>query len=85
MNDPGDWHLDRHIPIALVITIIAQTGGAFWWASAVTNRLDGQERRLALAEQQQAETIKVMTDLRITLAAINAELMANRRSNGTAQ
>lgn len=87
-KDPA-WSVDRHIPISLMIAIIIQTGGAFWWASAVTARIDGQERRLALAEQASSETIKIMTDLRVTLAVISSQLQANqrvidRRTDGTA-
>lgn len=30
------WHLDRRIPIALILAIIGQTAGAVWWASTIS-------------------------------------------------
>lgn len=28
-----DWHLDKKVPITLVIMILFQTGGFVWWAA----------------------------------------------------
>lgn len=33
------WHLDRRIPIALILAIIGQTAGAVWWASTISGTL----------------------------------------------
>jgi hypothetical protein len=29
------WHLDKRIPIALIVTIALQTAMAVWWAAAI--------------------------------------------------
>lgn len=29
------FKLDKHIPLALILTILIQSAGAFWWASKV--------------------------------------------------
>jgi hypothetical protein len=34
------WHVGRDIPLALILTIIAQTAGAVWWASGLSSKLD---------------------------------------------
>ena len=34
------WHVGRDIPLALIITIVAQTAGAVWWASGQSSKLD---------------------------------------------
>ena len=41
-EDPagGPWHFDRRIPIALIVTLILQTGAAIWWASSVNSYID---------------------------------------------
>ncbi len=31
------WHLDKRIPIALIMTIVLQTGAAIWWAATVSS------------------------------------------------
>jgi len=38
------WHLDRKVPIALILALILQTTGAIWWASNQATRLDAVER-----------------------------------------
>lgn len=40
-SDPASagWHLDKRVPLALIITIIGQTAGAFWWASNISSRV----------------------------------------------
>lgn len=40
IEKPEPWHLDRRIPIALILAIILQTGGAVWWFSNIVHRLD---------------------------------------------
>jgi hypothetical protein len=34
------WKLDRHIPIAVIFTIIMQTGVAIWWMADLSSRLE---------------------------------------------
>lgn len=42
MREP--WHLDKRIPIALILVIILQTVGAFFWAGAASMRLSNVEK-----------------------------------------
>lgn len=46
-DDPASasWHLDKRIPIALILTLALQTGTIIWWAAGVTARLEQVERR----------------------------------------
>lgn len=53
------WHLDKKIPIALIITIILNTGSFVWWMSSLDAAVDvlkrDQERidiRLKESEQK---------------------------------
>jgi hypothetical protein len=46
------WHLDKRIPIALIVTIALQTAMAVWWAAAITTRQGYLEGRLALHDAQ---------------------------------
>lgn len=38
------WHLDKRVPIALIVTIFAQTAGIVWFAAGVYHRIETLER-----------------------------------------
>jgi cell division protein FtsB len=38
------WHLDRKVPIALILTILLQSGAAVWFAANLGNRVVVLER-----------------------------------------
>jgi hypothetical protein len=55
MGDPDrddGWHLDRKIPIAIILTILLQTAGIAWWASSLSERVNTLERRADAAAPQ---------------------------------
>lgn len=37
------WHLDRRVPLALIIAIVLQTGSFIWWAARTDARVDALE------------------------------------------
>ena len=46
MDGPADqldimrhWHLDKRVPIAMIVAIAMQSFGAVWWASGVNQRV----------------------------------------------
>lgn len=43
LNGEG-WHLDKRVPLALIVAIALQTAGALWWAAASTERLSQLEK-----------------------------------------
>lgn len=56
-KDPaaGSWHFDRRIPLALIGTILLQTGTAVWWASSVNSFIqDTKDNELAIVERVKA-------------------------------
>jgi hypothetical protein len=57
-----EWHLDKRVPVAIIFAILTQTGGALWWASSMTQRMDQIERRMdAAAQRSQAVDTIVAT------------------------
>ena len=40
------WHLDRRIPVALIVTIVLQTMAIVWWAASMNERLSSLEDRV---------------------------------------
>ena len=57
------WHLDKRVPIALIVTIIVQTvggGGAIvWWAAGMSQRVGQIERQMenAAARSQNVDNL----------------------------
>jgi hypothetical protein len=50
MNDQSasekeHWVVDKKIPVALVITLLVQTGGVIWWSSQLNSRVNMIEER----------------------------------------
>ena len=41
------WHLDKRVPIALILAIAIQSGGAIWWASSIQGRVAGNETSIS--------------------------------------
>lgn len=44
---PERWHVDKKVPIALIIALTAQTACAVWWASGINARVDSLERQVS--------------------------------------
>lgn len=48
------WSLDRRVPLALIWTILAQTGLAVWWARGQQASIELQAQRIAALEAARA-------------------------------
>lgn len=35
----GGWHLDKRVPIAIILAIFVQTAGVVWWAARLEARV----------------------------------------------
>ena len=46
------WHLDRKVPIALILTLIMQTGGIVWWGATMSARINALEEKAVVAGPQ---------------------------------
>lgn len=54
MSDPTEsWHLDKKVPVTLIVTIVLQTVCVVWWASRLSERQDQHERRIEKVETKQ--------------------------------
>jgi Tfp pilus assembly protein PilO len=52
MAAPEPWHLDRRVPLVLILTLALQTGGMVWWASALSSQVQNHDTRISRAESQ---------------------------------
>jgi len=51
----SDWHLDKRIPIALILTLLFQGATAIWWASGVSADLDRMGQDIAQLKREDRE------------------------------
>lgn len=52
MADDNQWHLDKKVPISLIMAIVMQTGGFAWWGAAQSEKVAVLKERLdAIAPQ----------------------------------
>ncbi len=63
MSDDEDrqWHLDKKVPLALIMTIIGQTVVAAWGASNLWTRVGELERQMQTAAPQFERIIRLET------------------------
>lgn len=49
-RDDDRWKLDKHIPVAVIFTIVAQGLAGVWWVSGLQHSVQDHERRLVAQE-----------------------------------
>lgn len=59
----SQWHLDKKVPIALILAIIMQTSGMVWWAASAAERLNALERKAEAVAPQAERLARVETKL----------------------
>lgn len=62
-NSDAQWHLDKKVPLALILAILLQTGGIVWWGATASERLSALERKADLAAPQDTRLTRVETKL----------------------
>lgn len=44
------WHLDRRVPVVLILGMVVQAAGFVWWASSVNSQVQDHGRRIVVME-----------------------------------
>jgi hypothetical protein len=57
------WHLDKRVPVALIVAIAVQTATAIWWASSTTIRLSEVEAKQKAIENQDSRIVRLETKM----------------------
>lgn len=78
-DDPasGGWHLDRRIPVALIITLGLQTAGVFFWMGQLSVRIDQLEAQVLRAATNSDRLTRLEVQLEqvgLTLQRIDQKL-----------
>ena len=59
----SNWHLDKKVPIAMIMAIVFQTGGMVWWAASASERINALERKAEVAAPQAERLARVETNI----------------------
>lgn len=79
-SDDRQWHLDKKVPIALIVTIVGQTVVAAWGASNLWTRVGELERQMQSAAPQFERIIRLETKVDgITGSLSEIKALINRR------
>ena len=62
------WHLDKRVPVALIISLATQAAAMVWWGSQITARVD--QHAAQIAELRLADTAQAI-DARRTSDALS--------------
>ncbi|MGB5092678.1 MAG: hypothetical protein WBN97_05145 [Parvibaculum sp.] len=79
------WHLDRRVPIAMIVAIVIQSGAGLVWAGAASERLGTLESRSIRTDEVVERTARLeeqSTAMRASLDRIEGKLdraVAGRR------
>lgn len=55
----GEWHLDKRVPIALILTIIMQTMAAIWWAATMQSRIESLDKMIVSQGAQEGRLVRL--------------------------
>ena len=78
-EDPanGPWHLDKRVPVALILALVVQTFGLGWWAASISWRVTSLERWKDDSKEVAADIAVVksqISDIKATVQRIDDKL-----------
>lgn len=79
-EDQNHWSIDKKIPLAIVLTLLAQFAFGVYWVAATSYRVAAVEEHALRTEQQTRELVKMVADIREGLAAIKGAIDATFRN-----
>ena len=79
-EQPEHWHLDKRVPIALIVAIAVQSTAAVWWAATQTARVDAVERTVLTHDQRIDALDRASAAAAVLAGRMEAELAGIRNS-----
>lgn len=79
MAGPGDrehWHLDKKVPLALILAILGQTLMGVWWAAGMAARVEQHEREIRSLAQADAHMQGEARRIAEVLSRLDERLLA---------
>lgn len=65
----GLWHLDKRVPIVIIVTILFQTMGVVWWAATTSVRVEALTEIVAELASENNASRREREALRLEIAA----------------
>ena len=84
-NRDSQWHLDKRVPVALIITMLSGYAGGIWWISEMNSRMNNIERAQLQSSGDSGQIIRFDERLR-SIERVITRLEAyldNRRTEKT--
>lgn len=70
------WHLDKRVPVAMIVAIVAQFAGFIWWAATTDARLGDHSRRIDRMEIGNVESGRALNSLSEKFARVDERMAA---------
>jgi hypothetical protein len=70
------WHLDKRVPLALILTLAGQTLGMVWWAAELSASVKDHEYRIVRMEHGDAASAIEARRMAEMLARLDERLQA---------
>ena len=78
----GQWHLDKKVPIAIIVTMAVQVMFFAWWGGGFSNRVEQLERQMVAVVPQAERIIRLETKVdAITGSLSEIKALINRRTD----
>lgn len=78
MEENQHWHLDKRVPIVLILALSLQTAGVIWWAATMTERVTNMEEVMAVF-MLRLEAVEGQADNSARVEAVIAEQIRQMR------
>ncbi len=69
--DPPRWRIDRTVPIALILALVMQTGGAVWYFSQQNAELGDHEKRIVQLETAAHTALESTAEMKTAVGRID--------------
>ncbi|MED5549880.1 MAG: hypothetical protein VX529_11035 [Pseudomonadota bacterium] len=57
------WHLDKRVPLALIVALIAQTASVIWWGASINERVNTLESQVTGSQEIRERLVRIETIL----------------------
>lgn len=58
-RDDNQWHLDKRVPIALILALMVQGGSTIWWGARIDARVATLETRITETAPQETRITRL--------------------------
>ena len=72
---PGDWKLDKRIPLGLAFVVLFNLVGGVWWLARLDSRVSEQNERIVKLEANDGTQTGMLQEIRERLARIDERLV----------